>query len=49
MPKGIGKGFTSARFIQRDPNRPAITNSNEKQIPGMIQNSIAKQLAPFFR
>jgi hypothetical protein len=43
MPKGTSKGFTSARLIQRDPNRPAITNATEKQVHGMIQNSIAKQ------
>lgn len=45
MPKGTSKGYTSARLIQRDPNGPAITNATEKQVHGMIQNSIAKQFA----
>lgn len=43
MPKGTSKGGSSARLIQRDPNGPAITNATEKQVHGMIQNSIAKQ------
>jgi hypothetical protein len=45
MPKGTSKGYTSARLIQRDPNGPAITNATEKQIHGMIQNSISKQFS----
>lgn len=43
MPKGTSKGYTSARLIQRDPNGPAVTDATEKQIHGMIQNSISKQ------
>jgi hypothetical protein len=43
MPKGTSKGYSSARLIQRDPNGPAITNTTEKQVHGMIQNSIARQ------
>jgi hypothetical protein len=43
MPKGTSKGYTSARLIQRDPNGPAVTDATEKQVHGMIQNSISKQ------
>jgi hypothetical protein len=43
MPKGTSKGYTSARLIQRDPNGPAVTGATEKQVHGMIQNSISKQ------
>ena len=43
MPKGTSKGHTSARLIQRDPAGPAVTNATEKQVHGMIQNSISKQ------
>lgn len=42
IPEGTGKGYTSARLIQRDPNGPAVTNATEKQVHGMIQNSISK-------
>jgi hypothetical protein len=43
MPKGTSKGYTSARLIQRDPAGPAVTGATEKQVHGMIQNSISKQ------
>ena len=43
MPHGNGKGYQSARLVQPDPNRPAITNETEKQVHGMIQKSIARQ------
>lgn len=46
MPKGTSKGYTSARLIQRDPAGPAVTDATdatEKQVHGMIQNSISKQ------
>ncbi|MEY4569178.1 MAG: hypothetical protein RLZZ398_617 [Verrucomicrobiota bacterium] len=43
MPKGTSKGYTSVRLIQRDPAGPAVTNATEKQVHGMIQNSISKQ------
>lgn len=43
MPNGTSKGYTSARLIQRDPNLPAITNATEKQVHGMIQESLSKQ------
>jgi hypothetical protein len=43
MPKGTSKGYTSARITQRDPNRAAVTDATEKQVHGMIQNSISKQ------
>jgi hypothetical protein len=43
MPKGTSKGYSSARLIQRDSNLPAITKPIEKQVHGMIQNSISKQ------
>jgi hypothetical protein len=42
MPKGTSKGYASARLIQRDPKLPAITNTTEKQVHGMIQKSLAK-------
>jgi hypothetical protein len=45
MPKGTSKGYKSARLIQRDPNGPAISDGTEKQVHGMIQNSISKQFA----
>jgi hypothetical protein len=45
MPKGTSKGYTSARLIQRDPNGPAVTGATEKQVHGMLQNSISKQFA----
>ena len=45
MPKGTSKGYTSARLIQRDPNGPAVTGATEKQVHGMIQNSISKKFA----
>lgn len=43
QPKGTSKGYKSARLIQRDPQSPAITDSVEKQVHGMIQKSIAGQ------
>lgn len=43
MPQGTSKGYQSARLVQLDPNRPAITNETGKQIHGMIQKSIARQ------
>ena len=43
MPKGTSKGYHSARLTVRGPDAPAITNSTEKQVHGMIQKSIAGQ------
>lgn len=43
MPKGTSAGYHSARLVQRDPSGPAITDSTEKQVHGMIQKSIARQ------
>lgn len=43
MPKGTRAGYNSARLVQRDPNRPAITDATEQQVHRMIQNSIASQ------
>lgn len=45
MPQGTRKGYNSARLIQRNPGGPAITDATEKQVHGMIQNSISKQFA----
>lgn len=45
MPKGTSKGYTSARLIQRDPAAPAITNTTERQVHGMIQKSLAKSFS----
>ncbi len=42
MPKGTSKGYTSARLIQRDPNRSAAASATETQVHGMIRNSISK-------
>lgn len=43
MPKGSRKGYTSAHLVERGPNARAITYTNERQIHGLIQKSIAKQ------
>lgn len=43
MPKGTRMGYTSARLIQRDPAGTPVTGTTEKQVHGMIQNSISKQ------
>lgn len=43
MPKGSSKGYTSARMVVRDPNRPPVTDATEKQVYGMIRNSISNQ------
>ncbi len=43
MPKGTSKGYTSARIVVRDPGAAPITNATEKQVYGMIRNSIASQ------
>ena len=45
MPKGSHKVYHSARLVQRDPGSPAITDATEKQVHGMVQNSIARQFA----
>lgn len=45
MPKGTSKGFTSARLIQRDPQSAPITDATERQVHGMIQNSLSRQFA----
>jgi Domain of unknown function (DUF4136) len=42
MPQGTRKGYSSARLTQRDPSR-TITDATEKQVHGMIQNSISRQ------
>ena len=43
MPQGKRGNYQSVRLIQRSPNAPAITNATEKQVHGMIQNSLARQ------
>lgn len=43
MPKGTSKGYTSARLVIRDPGAPEITDPVEKQVYGMIRNSITSQ------
>lgn len=43
MPKGTSKGYTSARLTLRNPSLPAISKPTERNIHGMIQNSLAKQ------
>jgi hypothetical protein len=42
-PQGTSKGYTSARLIQRNPNLPAPSTAIEKQVHGMIQNSLSRQ------
>jgi hypothetical protein len=43
MPKGTSKGFTSARMVKRDPNRPPSTEAIEVQVHRMIQKSLANR------
>lgn len=43
MPKGTSTGYTSARLVVRDPDALPITNATEKQVYGMIGNSISSQ------
>jgi hypothetical protein len=43
MPQGTRNGYDSARLTRRDPGAPAITDATEKQIHGMIQNSLSTQ------
>lgn len=43
MPKGTSKGYTSARLVKRDPNRPAATSATEIQVHRMIQKSLASR------
>jgi hypothetical protein len=45
LPKGTSKGYTSARLVQRDPNRPAPTNATEVKVNRMIQQSLAGKFA----
>lgn len=49
MPRGTSKGYQSARLVQIEPNRPAITNETEKQVHGMIRESIARQFTSLRR
>ncbi|MGJ8671915.1 DUF4136 domain-containing protein [Rubritalea sp.] len=42
MPKGTSKGYNSARLVKRGPSE-ATQTSREKQVHGLIQNSIKQQ------
>lgn len=43
MPKGTSKGYSSARLVERNPNRPAPSDPTERQAHSMIQNSLEKK------
>jgi hypothetical protein len=43
LPKGTSKSYISARLTQRNPNLPAISKPTERNIHGMIQDSLRRQ------
>lgn len=45
MPKGKRGTYQSARLVQIKPNPQATVTATEKQVHGMIQNSLARQFS----
>lgn len=45
MPQGKRGTYQSARLVQRKPSAPTTVTATEKQVHGMIQNSLARQFS----
>jgi hypothetical protein len=45
MPKGTSKGYRSARLTVRDPRQPVPSDSTERAVHRMIQDSLRRQFS----
>lgn len=43
LPKGISKGYTSARLTHLNPSLPTVSDPTQRSIHDMIQNSLRRQ------